>query len=114
MAVKTKRQEQREGRDRPEMPPTQIARALRELGIVWRRRLRKRCKRLTAMQISGRDSAFFRFRSTLAGTRPAAVPDNRPNAANDRFRIRTASSTVTGRACSLLLVFASFSVSPIG
>jgi hypothetical protein len=34
-AVKTKRQEQREGRDRPEMPPTQIARALRELGIVW-------------------------------------------------------------------------------
>jgi len=35
VAVKTKRQEQREGRDRPEMPPTQIARALRELGIVW-------------------------------------------------------------------------------
>src|SRR6266567_5981036 len=34
-AVKTKRQEQREGRDRVEMPPTQIARALRELGIVW-------------------------------------------------------------------------------
>jgi biotin operon repressor len=31
-AVKTKRQEQREGRDRPEMPPTQMARALRELG----------------------------------------------------------------------------------
>jgi len=35
VAVKTKRQEQREGKDRPEMPPTQIARALRELGIVW-------------------------------------------------------------------------------
>src|SRR6202162_1217053 len=35
VAVKTRRQEQREGRDRPEMPPTQIARALRELGIVW-------------------------------------------------------------------------------
>jgi hypothetical protein len=35
VAVKTKRQEQRDGRDRPEMPPTQIARALRELGIVW-------------------------------------------------------------------------------
>jgi hypothetical protein len=35
VAVKTKRQEQREGRDRPEMPPTQIARALRELGIIW-------------------------------------------------------------------------------
>ena len=35
VAVKTKRQEQREGRDRPEMPPTQIERALRELGIVW-------------------------------------------------------------------------------
>jgi transposase-like protein len=34
-AVKTKRGEQREGRDRPEMPPTQIGRALRELGIVW-------------------------------------------------------------------------------
>ena len=28
VAVKTKRQEQREGRDRPEMPPTQIERAL--------------------------------------------------------------------------------------
>jgi transposase len=35
VAVKTKRQEQREGRDRPEMPPTQIGRALRELGMVW-------------------------------------------------------------------------------
>jgi transposase len=35
VAVKTKRQEDREGRDKPEMPPTQIARALRELGIVW-------------------------------------------------------------------------------
>jgi transposase-like protein/biotin operon repressor len=35
VAVRTKRQEEREGRDRPEMPPTQIARALRELGIVW-------------------------------------------------------------------------------
>jgi hypothetical protein len=35
VAVKTKRQEQRDGRDRPEMPPTQIARALGELGIVW-------------------------------------------------------------------------------
>ena len=35
VAVKTKRQQQREGRDRPEMPPTQIARALGELGIVW-------------------------------------------------------------------------------
>ena len=35
VAVKTKRQEEREGRDKPEMPPTQIARALRELGIVW-------------------------------------------------------------------------------
>jgi len=35
VAVKSKRQEQREGRDRMEMPPTQIARALGELGIVW-------------------------------------------------------------------------------
>jgi DNA-binding Lrp family transcriptional regulator len=35
VAVKTKRQEQREGRDRPQMPPTQIERALRELNIVW-------------------------------------------------------------------------------
>src|ERR1700689_1026860 len=35
VAVKTKRQEQRDGRDRPGKPPTQIARALRELGIVW-------------------------------------------------------------------------------
>jgi len=34
-AVKTKRQEQREGRDRPQMPPTQIERALRELNVVW-------------------------------------------------------------------------------
>jgi hypothetical protein len=35
VAVKTKRQQEHEGRDRPEMPPTQIARALGELGIVW-------------------------------------------------------------------------------
>jgi len=35
VAVKTKRQQQREGRDRPQMPPTQIERALRELNIVW-------------------------------------------------------------------------------
>ncbi|HMC61303.1 MAG TPA: ISNCY family transposase [Candidatus Solibacter sp.] len=35
VAVKTKRQQQREGRDRPEMPPTQIERALRELNTVW-------------------------------------------------------------------------------
>ena len=35
VAVKTKRGEEREGRDRPEMPPTQIGRALRELEIVW-------------------------------------------------------------------------------
>ena len=35
VAVKTKRQQEREGRDRREMPPTQIARALGELGIVW-------------------------------------------------------------------------------
>jgi len=35
VAVKSKRQEQRQGRDRMEMPPTQIARALGELGIVW-------------------------------------------------------------------------------
>jgi hypothetical protein len=35
VAVKTKRQEQREGRDRPEMPPTQIGRALRELNVIW-------------------------------------------------------------------------------
>lgn len=34
-AVKTKREEQAEGKDRPEMPPTQIARALQELGIAW-------------------------------------------------------------------------------
>jgi len=34
-AVKTKREQQREGRDRPEMPPTQIGRALRELDIAW-------------------------------------------------------------------------------
>jgi transposase len=35
VAVKTKRQEQREGLDRQQMPPTQIARALGELGIIW-------------------------------------------------------------------------------
>ena len=35
VAVKTKRQEQREGRDRPQMPPTQIERALRELQVAW-------------------------------------------------------------------------------
>jgi transposase len=35
VAVKSKRQEQREGLDRQAMPPTQIERALRELGIVW-------------------------------------------------------------------------------
>jgi transposase len=34
-AGKTKRGQQREGKDRPEMPPTQIGRALRELGITW-------------------------------------------------------------------------------
>ena len=34
VAVKTKRQEDREGRDRPQMPPTQIERALRELNVV--------------------------------------------------------------------------------
>ena len=34
-AVKTKRGEQREGKDQPEMAPTQIGRALRELGIRW-------------------------------------------------------------------------------
>jgi hypothetical protein len=35
VAVKRKRREEWEGGDRPAMPPTQIARALRELGIVW-------------------------------------------------------------------------------
>lgn len=35
VAVKTKRQQEREGRDRPQMPPTQIERALRELRVVW-------------------------------------------------------------------------------
>lgn len=35
VSVKSKRQEQREGLDRQAMPPTQIERALRELGIVW-------------------------------------------------------------------------------
>ena len=34
-AVKTKRDEQREGQDRPQMPATQIARALQELDIRW-------------------------------------------------------------------------------
>lgn len=34
-AVKTRRGEQRQGKDQPEMPPTQIGRALRELNIVW-------------------------------------------------------------------------------
>lgn len=34
-ALKTKRDEQREGKDREPMPPTQIGRALRELGITW-------------------------------------------------------------------------------
>jgi transposase len=34
-AVKTKRGEPRERKDRPEMPPTQIGRALKELGITW-------------------------------------------------------------------------------
>jgi hypothetical protein len=34
-AVKTGRQEQREGQDRERMPDTQIGRALRELNIVW-------------------------------------------------------------------------------
>jgi len=35
VAVKTKREQQREGRDRPQMPPTQIERALRDLNVVW-------------------------------------------------------------------------------
>ena len=35
VAVKSKQQEQREGLDRQQMPPTQIARALGELSIVW-------------------------------------------------------------------------------
>ena len=35
VAVKSKRQERCEGLDRQRMPPTQIARALGELGIVW-------------------------------------------------------------------------------
>ncbi len=34
-ALKTKRGEQREGKDQPEMASTQIGRALRELGIPW-------------------------------------------------------------------------------
>ena len=34
-AVKTKRDQQREGQDRPQMPPTQIARALQELDMRW-------------------------------------------------------------------------------
>jgi hypothetical protein len=34
-AVKTRRDEQREGKDREPLPPTQIGRALRELGITW-------------------------------------------------------------------------------
>jgi hypothetical protein len=35
VAIKTKRQEQRDRCDRPKMPPTQIERALHELGVVW-------------------------------------------------------------------------------
>ena len=42
VAVKSKRQEQREGRDRQQMPPTQIARALGELGSCGFRRTRPR------------------------------------------------------------------------
>jgi hypothetical protein len=34
-AIKTKRDEQRAGKDQPRMPPTQIGRALQELGITW-------------------------------------------------------------------------------
>src|SRR6478672_1257382 len=34
-AVKTKRDESRAGKDRAELPPTQIGRALQELGIEW-------------------------------------------------------------------------------
>ena len=34
-AVKTKRDESRAGKDRKELPPTQIGRALQELGIAW-------------------------------------------------------------------------------
>jgi len=34
-APKTMRDQARAGKDRPEMPPTQIGRALQELGIVW-------------------------------------------------------------------------------
>jgi hypothetical protein len=34
-AVKTKRDGSRKGKDREELPPTQIGRALRELGITW-------------------------------------------------------------------------------
>lgn len=34
-AVKTKRDQQREGQDHPQMPPTQIARGLQELDIRW-------------------------------------------------------------------------------
>jgi transposase len=35
VSINTKRQQQREGGDRPKMPPTQIERALHELGVVW-------------------------------------------------------------------------------
>ena len=35
VSIKTKRDEQREDRDRAKMPPTQIERALHELGVVW-------------------------------------------------------------------------------
>src|SRR4051812_50147204 len=34
-AVKTKRDGSRKGKDRQELPPTQIGRALQELGIPW-------------------------------------------------------------------------------
>src|ERR1019366_4154231 len=35
VAVKTKQKEQRHGRDRPQMPPTQIARAWGDLNAFW-------------------------------------------------------------------------------
>jgi transposase len=35
VSIKTKRDERREDRDRAKMPPTQIERALHELGVVW-------------------------------------------------------------------------------
>jgi biotin operon repressor len=69
VAVKTKRQEEREGRDRPPMPPTQIARALRELNTVWIPAHSAQAKgRVERQFLTGQDRLVKGLRVAGAGT----------------------------------------------